>query len=175
VPTIFPAHPKHLQVKKQTPRRILKRAAPSNLPVRNNKKRKIAALLSHIHADHSYPCTFTQPSTEEQLQEKSQQLKEMSEQLQEARKKLSAVRKRNVRLEKTVTSLEKLLKDLKANFNVQDHVLDMLKQSGSEITDSLFNRMAKNVSSQTTSRAEYPAALRSFALTLHFYSPKAYR
>jgi hypothetical protein len=72
-----------------------------------------------------------------------------------------------------VTDLENILKELKAKFSIQGHVLDMLKQSGSEIPDSLFRRMTKNLSSKTTNRAEYPAALRSFALTLHFNSLKA--
>jgi len=35
-------------------------------------------------------------------------------------------------------------------------------------------RKNKNISKENISKKQYPAALRSFAITLHFYSPKAY-
>jgi hypothetical protein len=124
--------------------------------------------LSSVRSDHSYAHTATPPSTAEILVK-------TTEKLTNIRKKLDIARKKNGRLHNAVADMENMLKDLRAKFNIPDHVMNMLKESGSDIPASLFHWMAKNVSSKTTSRGEYPAALRSFALTLHFYSPKAYR
>ena len=105
----------------------------------------------------------------------SLQLLEKQTMLSLARKRLKAVRQKYARLQTNVSKLESILKEIKGKFNIQDHIMDILKNCGSEIPGAFFRRLTKNLLSGKTTREEFPPALQSFALTLHFYSPKAYR
>ncbi len=163
VPTIFLNNPKSLQVREQKKRRALKRAI--SLPVRASKRPKISD-IEQIITDHSY-CL-----TEERF---SKQLHDSESKMTFFRKTLKAVRQKNSRLQKNVDSLKNILSSIKEKFNIEDHVVDILKQAGAEIPEALFNRLTRNLSTKSTTREEYPPALQSFALTLHFHSPKAYR
>jgi peptidoglycan hydrolase CwlO-like protein len=122
-------------------------------------------IVAAVQADHTYSCHKT---IEQKLQEKD-------DKLTDTRKKLVAISRKHKKLQETVEDLQNMLKDVKNKFNIQDHVHDLLKQAASEIPEELFTRLTKNLSRNTTSREEYPPALRTFALTLHFYSPRAYR
>jgi predicted RNase H-like nuclease (RuvC/YqgF family) len=166
IPTIFPSYPKYLQPNEPAKRRILKRLASAPLQSAVHKKRKTEDNLRQVHADHSY-CS--------QESELPAQVKENEVKIINFRKKLKAVRQKNFQLKKKVTNLENILTSITAKFSVQDHVLDILKQASSEIPEALFGRLTKNLSSKSTCREAYPAALQTFALTLHFHSPKAYR
>jgi septal ring factor EnvC (AmiA/AmiB activator) len=165
VPTIFPDFPPSLQPKPLSKRRVLKRSATSAIKTCRTKRKKKREIVAKVNSDHSYPypCTI-----EEKLQDHD-------DQLINTRKKLKAVSRKNTQLQKRVCTLEKMLKEVKEKFGVQDHALTILQQAGSEIPECLFRRLTKNLKSNTTTREEYPPALRSFAMTLHFYSPKAYR
>jgi uncharacterized membrane protein YheB (UPF0754 family) len=165
VPTIFPSLPTFLQGKGLSKRRVLKRRATIPIITRKVKRRRKADIIAAVRHDHDY---LSSQSLEDQL-------KVRKVEVIQTRKKLKAVSRQNRKLEKTVSNLEQLLEDLKNQFNVQDHVLDILKQAGSGVPEHLFRRLTSNLSSQTTTREKYTPELRSFALTLHFYSPKAYR
>jgi hypothetical protein len=164
VPTVFPDFPKSMQPSEPKKRRAVKRAA--SLPPTKSKRRKIGEIREVIQNDHSY---F---STEEKV---SNKLKESEEKIKNMRKKLIAVKIKNKKLQKTVTDLQNMLPIIKSKFCVQEPVIDILRQASSEIPEALFTRLTRNLKSKHNSRAEYPTGLQTFALTLHFHSPKAYR
>jgi hypothetical protein len=145
-----------------TKRRELKISASSHSSsFKNAKKRRRSETVKQIEADHSY-CSRKHTVDTEGL-------------LAKASKKLKLAQRKILRLKKKVSNLHDMLKSIKRKFKIEDHVEDILKQSGAEIPKALFGRMTKNLSSKKTSGEAYPAALKTFALTLHFHSPKAYR
>jgi uncharacterized membrane protein YheB (UPF0754 family) len=152
------------QGKQKKVRRILKRVS-TPLPTSTSVKRRKLDILSAVKADHNYACHQT---VEDKLQNTEAKLFQ-------TKRKLIAISRKHKHLRKTLDDLQNMLKDLKQKFSIQDHVHDLLKQAASEIPADLFRRLTKNVSSNMTSREKYPPALRTFALTLHFYSPRAYR
>ena len=84
-----------------------------------------------------------------------------------AKKKIRFIRKTNRHLKKTVLSVKELISELRKKTMVTDEVGSMLS-SCSESAKQLFKGTAK------PSCNNYSKELRAFALTLNFYSPKAY-
>lgn len=81
------------------------------------------------------------------------------------------LQKKTSRYQKKIANLKDILKNLnEKNFISADHVTQ-LENIG--VTD-LIQRYERNVSSGQSTNQKYPPALRIFATTLHFYSPKAY-
>lgn len=72
------------------------------------------------------------------------------------------------RMKITVSTLRSVIADLKKRKLVCDDCVYMLNQYD-DFKPQLFKRMTKNLKN-----AKYAPELRSFAITLHFYSPKAY-
>ena len=56
----------------------------------------------------------------------------------------------------------------------RDH-LNCLESIDDDGIKELWERAIRNGETDIISRGQYPSALRSFALTLHFHSPRAYR
>lgn len=78
------------------------------------------------------------------------------------------------RLKKKVVSLQCVVTKLKDKQLISDSSADMLASNFSGIPVAVISRMFKQKPTGRLSHEVYPAALRSFALTLHFYSSKAY-
>ena len=110
-------------------------------------------------SDHIYP------NTEESLKRKLDLKNERAESLQ---KKLYNVNKKANRLTDTVSRLEKELSQAYTNFDVDKSKQILIDKAASNIPFKLLKLSVDN--DQT-----YDPAIRKFALTLHFYSPKAYR
>ena len=88
-------------------------------------------------------------------------------------KKLKSSHRRVSRLKKRCQSLSEVIKDLKKNDMISSNCEEMLQQAFSELPLEVMKRILQQKSSVPT-RASYPDELKSFALTLSFYSIKAY-
>ena len=93
---------------------------------------------------------------------------------EELQKKLRTCQRRNQRLKEQVGSLEEVLARLKKRHFLGENAIEVLKKCASEVPSELFSRLHKKLSGKSA-REAYPLTLKNFALTLHFYSPKAYR
>ena len=66
------------------------------------------------------------------------------------------------------------MKTLKEKNLMSEHGLEMLQRS-CNVPSALMKRLVKAKDKDGPSKEKYPPALRAFALTLNFYSAKAYR
>ena len=75
------------------------------------------------------------------------------------------------------TKLEKLqdiLKNSRRNDEFTEETFSGLTNDLNKVPEALLSRFLKNKKLNIYSRQEYPPELRKFAISLHFYSPKAY-
>ena len=73
-----------------------------------------------------------------------------------------------------VSELESTITEFNENFQLSAKQISCLQKSALDIPSSFFQQTAVKVK-DSKMRAEYPETLRSFALTLHYYSACAYR
>ena len=151
VPTEFPSHPNHLQIQEKP-----KRKSP--------KKRRIEAPLSpskvkqRIETYHAYSASETKAS------EKIQKLTTKVRTLQQK------VRRRN----RKVKNMKQLLLSLKKQQLVDSEQNVMLHSNFGNMAKELFKNQMKNASRHSVYGQRYSEGMKQFALTLHYYSPKAY-
>ena len=88
-------------------------------------------------------------------------------------KKLKVQRQRVRRLKKTVDSLSAVVKNLKQQKLVSDSCLEVLESTYSCVSFAMMKCFVEHRGKILTRKA-YPPELRAFALTLQFYSTKAY-
>ncbi len=79
------------------------------------------------------------------------------------------LRKKNIRLEKNINSLVLKLKSAKM---INEELAATLNENFGHMATALFKNEAYNVDKSAGSR--YSEEIKDFALTLHFYSPRAY-
>ncbi|CAH0556132.1 unnamed protein product [Brassicogethes aeneus] len=84
------------------------------------------------------------------------------------RKKIKFLQKKTKRLEQKITNFTELIDELKALNMLSEEASNHLLDSAPESIKEVLNRQIKSKTSK------YTPELRSFALTLHFYSPKGY-
>lgn len=77
-------------------------------------------------------------------------------------------------LEKKITSLQQIADDLKTKDMMSVTGLEQLQRIANEVPKDLFSRFLKNVERGSISREEYPPSLKKFAMTLQFFSCRAY-
>lgn len=83
------------------------------------------------------------------------------------------MQQKNRRLNKKLTSLKDLLTLLKRSALVSDNCIETIEKCFNGAAQTLLIRQLSHLQHTTAPKA-YPPELRSFALTLHFYSAKAY-
>ena len=86
------------------------------------------------------------------------------------KKKLKTTQQKAWRLKKRVTSLKSIVKQLKEKDLITSACEEMLERNFSDVPIALFKRMASNAGKG----CKYTPELKAFALTLQFYSTKAY-
>lgn len=94
--------------------------------------------------------------------------RKMEFELKEVKKKLKVSQTKLCKCKKSINSLHSLIDALKSKSLVTSQCADHLSNTFSSIPKELFSRLLIKKSGQ------YPKELRSFAMTLHFYSAKAY-
>ncbi|KAH9627897.1 hypothetical protein HF086_015341, partial [Spodoptera exigua] len=93
--------------------------------------------------------------------------------IKKQRLKIRRIQAQNRRLKKKFNKMQDVLNDLQKKFSLQDEDISVLKNLNVKIQE-LTNRMIAKSTGGGPSKQKYSPALRSFALTLDYYSPKAY-
>jgi hypothetical protein len=164
IPTIFDEDMKLQQDwRRKKPKK--RQASTSFIPNEdqsNGAKRKIKK-----HEDHNY-CLPGQI----QLKERNDSIVKQNAVL---RKKLRLSKEAQTRLKKKCSSLKQVIQDLKEKDLVSEGVEELLKEASSKVPVHIFKRMAKSTKKKKTkSEIHYSKEMKAFAITLQFYSSKAY-
>ena len=93
----------------------------------------------------------------------------MKKALEDKRKKIKTLTKKSLRKVKTIKGLLKKLQDMKHLSKEQS--ANLMSNFG-HMTKELFINEQKNIQKSKTAR--YSESIKKFAVSLHFYSPKAY-
>ncbi|XP_071384885.1 DNA transposase THAP9 [Centroberyx affinis] len=96
------------------------------------------------------------------------QLQTVEDRLETCRKKLKLEKEKTKRLKKRVSSLTEIINELKQKMLISTGCAEMLENSFSGVSKELLTRVEQGKKSKVSEE------LRSFAMTLHFYSAKAY-
>ena len=153
VPTEFPTHASHLQ--HQTRKRKSPKKRDIQEPLMNESPSKVK---KRIVNEHSYSAPKMSPS---------KTIKKLSTQVRTLQQK---VRRRN----KKIKSIKQLLNTLKREQLVDSEQNALLHNNFGNMAKELFNNQLKNASCSSGQSRRYADEIKQFALTLHYYSPKAY-
>ena len=97
----------------------------------------------------------------------------LEERTQKFKKRLNTARRQKSRLRKKVETMQQVIAELQERNLVSYSCADLLRSTCSTVPLELFNRISKS-DGEKPSRSTYHPALKSFALTLQFYSTKTY-
>ncbi|KAG5869148.1 hypothetical protein JTB14_031129 [Gonioctena quinquepunctata] len=93
-------------------------------------------------------------------------------------KRLRANRSKTKRLKKKISNMGQIISDLRKRKLVSENALDVLEISCSKVSVSIMRKALRNAETlkkgKKLPRDKIPEEIRSFALTLQFYSSKAY-
>ena len=160
VPSVF-TFPQHLQKENKKRKSPVKRKLPScsgtkatSKAVPNKKQKLCTQPMQH----HNY-CVSP-----------SKVIPKLKESLLNNQKKVRALTRKNLRKEKTIKGLVKKLENMKHLSNEQSQ---SLTSNFGHMTKELFANEHKNANKSKSSR--YSDSIKQFAVTLHFYSLKAYK
>ena len=124
--------------------------------------------LSVIQADHTYWTSESPRSLKRKLNLACDNLTTM-------KKRLRCTQQKTRRLRTRVDSLETVVRSLQDKHLVSGNGADLLSKTFSGVPSEILKRMLNNTQRGKVTRDTYPPVLRAFALTLQFYSTKAYR
>ena len=124
--------------------------------------------ISIIQTDHTY-------FTKESPRAMKHKLDVTSAKLCEMKKRLKVSQQKTRRLHKKVDSLKTVVKSLQDKQLVSNNGADVLSKTFSGVPSEIMKRMMSNKHRGKVTREQYPPVLRAFALTLQFYSTKAYK
>ena len=171
IPSIFPLFPSYLQTKSTAPRRALKRIhehdGEDELQSKVPKNETVPSPEMIVEKEHSY-CKPKAEVVQVLLEQEISRNEEL-------RRKLNNSNLKNRRLEENFRGLIEVVAELKSKSLVGEKAAEVLKQAASEVPFELFQRLQKKLSQKVPPNQKYPQVLKSFALTLHFYSPRACR
>ena len=71
-------------------------------------------------------------------------------------------------------SLSEVITELKEKQITSDAICEILKQESLKVPSAIFNRLLEKKDNPGSAKKEYPQELKSFAITLQFYSSRAY-
>ncbi|KAK6174267.1 hypothetical protein SNE40_017579 [Patella caerulea] len=155
IPTIF-SFPQHLQKTSVTERKT------SKTRITENKIEKVHTmpekLESFLNVDHTY-CVTESPKTTKRRYEAE---------VNHLRKKIKTSHQKSRRLKRKITSLQTIVEMLKQEKLISESCSRTLESTFTGIPLALMKRIV------TQKHVAYTKELRSFAMTLQFYSAKAY-
>lgn len=91
----------------------------------------------------------------------------------ELKKKIKSLQQRIRRQDKSIKNLKDLLKVLKKKNLIERESEELLMEKFDGTTLDIFQNFIKNKGKKSTGR-RFSKKIKEFALTLHYYSPKAY-
>eukprot|EP00795_Rhopilema_esculentum_P013870 gene13870-4818_t len=178
-PTRFKKFPPHLKKVSKERRPPMKRTLPESGSIDSNALGdspldiKVGVSVSpptkrpklHLFHDHIYQITESPRSLKKKLDRSLNDLKL-------AKKKLKCSQQRSRRLKNKVMSLKSVVKDLKKKGMISEACLNQLQHSLAGIPLEMMKRLTSQ--KKTGKGVKYSPETKSFALTLQFYSAKAY-
>eukprot|EP00795_Rhopilema_esculentum_P007827 gene7827-13692_t len=114
--------------------------------------------------DHGNYCVKSPRKLNHELHKKQKEIEKL-------RKRLKVAKQKSRRLAAKTKSLKAVVKELRKRNFISENCEEQLKQSLSGVQLALMKRI---LSGKNRRGCKYPAQLQSFALTLQFYSAKAY-
>ena len=117
--------------------------------------------------DHTYSIQESPRSVKRKLDKAYDKLSSM-------KRRLKTTQAKARRLKKRVVSLQEVVKTLKEKNYLTEQGLEMLEKT-CDMPAEIMKRCVKSRSKDVTSKEKYSPSMRAFALTLSFYSAKAYR
>ena len=164
IPSVFVAFPNHLQGK-------TKKRPP---PKPRNCTPSLMALTDSITASSptvaAVPFVANISPSNVSLKRK---LEDSERKLSSSRKRIKTLLQARRRLVKRNADLKNVITDLRKQAVVSSSSIDVLESCASGVAELLKRQKAKLDDSAVPTM--YSCQLRSFALTLHFYSPRAYK
>ncbi|XP_071042246.1 DNA transposase THAP9 isoform X3 [Parasteatoda tepidariorum] len=161
IPSIFPAFPPHLKKEhksRKPPSAYIKEKSTDNNTV-----------LSNNPSTSNEEIILSQSPTKEACKRKIDLLSEI---IESKNKKIKVLHQKTRRYKKKVTSLNILFSELQKKKLVDEDAIHVL-ETVSSVNKEFLTRQLASASNQAKPKA-YLSELRAFALTLHFYSPRAY-
>ena len=146
VPSVFPAFPKHLQ----------NNVAKWKLPKERKTEPSPTKIRKTTISDHCY--TSTEASTTEKVKTLS--------------KKVHALNQHLYKRNKRIKNMTDLIKQLKEKSYIAEKQADLLEFNFNGMAKELFTNQMNNPVDSHYRR--YTDETKQFAMTLHYYSPKAY-
>lgn len=89
-------------------------------------------------------------------------------------KQLKYTKEKGKRLKRNVSHLKDIVKELKQKRLLSEHALKHLSETFEGIPLAILRRSLTNIKRKKISREQYSEEIKQFAMTLQFYSPKAY-
>ena len=146
VPSVFPAYPKHLQ----------KNTVKRKLPTERKTEPSPTKIRKAATFDHSY--TSTEESTTEKVNILS--------------KKVLALQQRLYKQNQKIKNMAELIQQLKEKSYIAEQQAKLLDFNFSGMAKELFTNQMNNPLKKRYHK--YTDETKQFAMTLHYYSPKAY-
>ncbi|KAL1446909.1 hypothetical protein WDU94_007611, partial [Cyamophila willieti] len=183
VPSIFPAFPVYMQPTQTIARPPRKRKnSQSDTPSTSNIQEQAGPSTSSLPGDMEVE-TNMDMEVESNLPDTPRRLRKMVKEQNVLIKRknvailtrdrcIARIRQRSYRAGKRVTKLKNIIKDLKDKFNVGQESCSMLE--GISQTSNFLVRRQIQKSQGKKLKKKYDEKLRSFALSLHYISPRAY-
>ena len=135
---------------------------PEPEPICLTPKKQLPAIIpEHSYAIHESPRCL------------KRKLDSATNNIQIMKKKLRISQQKTRRLKRNVSSLKSIVQDLRKKNLMSMAAAEMLEKTFSGVPREILERLIKQKNDQI-SRKKYSPILRSFALTLQFYSTKAY-
>ena len=125
-----------------------------------------SSVAKYVNLDHTYPLP-----DEKELKRR---LDTVVSTLEQTKKKLKEAQQSKRRLLSKCDSLQEVVSAVKSRHLISENVNDILKDVSSKVPFELFQRIKASRYTNAKYKKEYTTELKCFALTLHFYSSKAY-
>ncbi|KAG8173931.1 hypothetical protein JTE90_014540 [Oedothorax gibbosus] len=188
VPSVFKAFPKHLQKVKHTRRPIHRQLSLEKVKAHERANASTICIATDCIDDdsESVPVLQAGNSSEVQLEETNASVSEGQTEVaclkrklevaeasvQNCKKKIKLLQQTNRRNQKKISDLKSLMKECKNKGLITDDSLQILYKAAGPNKELITRQLCKVTNSPIAKF--YSPELRKFALTLHFYSPRAY-
>lgn len=181
VPSVFPAFPSYLHKAPPKTRKPPKLRSPSPSSSSAAAGTFLPSAMSETTRLSTQPRSTgtTQPPTAADCCDTprkaalKRKLSTTASKLLSSRKKIKLLQQSRRRLLKKMASLTTVISELRKNDLMSIDSLSVLEKSAGGVADLLKRQVNKQIGKPLP--VSYSAELRSFALTLNFYSPRAYR
>lgn len=127
----------------------------------------VKSLAKQIITEHNYHVTCSPASLTRQLQK-------AREHSRQQKRRLNVLFQRVRRMKRKMQSLGQIINDLKCKNKISERGADMLSSTINDIPADIMQRLKEQNEAGHLMRKKYSGAIRKFALTLSFYSSKAY-